>query len=71
MILLVCLICFFTPIVVFECYKFTQKQRWKKYVEEILPIKETITISINGKDYEYNLNENFEVFFKKHLTNEE
>ena len=69
MLLLSYLICFFTPIVVFECYKHIQEYKWRKYVKETIIIKDTITFTINGKDYEYNPNESLEEFFKKHLTN--
>lgn len=69
MILLGCLLCFFAPIVVFECYKHIQEHKWRKYVRETLVTKKTITVTINGKKYEYNPNENFEDFCKKHLTN--
>lgn len=70
MLILGCLICFITPIVAFECYRHIQEYKWRKYVRENIAIKETITVTINGKDYEYNPNENFEKFFKNHLTNE-
>ena len=35
----------------------------------VIPLKNTITFTINGKDYEYDTNDDFVIFFKKHLTN--
>jgi hypothetical protein len=41
-----------------------EKRKWKKFIDIVFPLKDTITISINGKDYEYNPTEDFEEFMK-------
>ena len=45
-------------------WQIMEKRKWKKFIDTVIPIKDTITISINGKDYEYNPTENFEEFMR-------
>ena len=59
----------FIPWVFIGIWHYTEKQRWKKMVKTVFPLKSTITFTINGKDYEYDTNDDFVIFFKKHLTN--
>ena len=42
-----------------------QNIQWKKFVEDTIVLKDTITFVVNGKEYEYNPEDNFEEWFKK------
>lgn len=45
--------------------KARQNKQWKKFVKDIIVLKDTIAFVINGKEYEYNPKDNFEEWYKK------
>jgi hypothetical protein len=42
-----------------------QNIQWKKFVNDTIVLKDTITFMVNGKEYEYNPKDNFEEWYKK------
>jgi hypothetical protein len=42
-----------------------QNIQWKKFVNNTIVLKDTITFVVNGKEYEYNPKDNLEEWFKK------
>lgn len=64
--MLIAFVCFwfFSLGALMMLWQIMEKRKWQKFVDATIPLKDTITISINGKDYEYNPTENFEEFMK-------
>jgi hypothetical protein len=42
-----------------------QNIQWKKFVNDTIVLKDTITFVVNGKEHEYNPKDNFEEWCKK------
>jgi hypothetical protein len=42
-----------------------QNIQWKKFVNDTIVLKDTITFVVNGKEYEYNPKDNLEEWYKK------